>query len=333
MTEHTHHTELIDAYLSGSMSQGEQDAFLDLIETDPVLKEEFLFQESIVSGLKEYRKSELKNRLSSITVGVGLFGLLMNASYQQVMAAALTFGIIGYGAFYAVTEWALPDETSGSEITIDSPIDLTVDHPQYTQYQLTDKEQLKSIIATVMDRQVAETAIAPAVSSPAKASRIQNSFSNSEKRSRVAEDNSITKTEQVSTPSKATTPDFMLPSVDDVPREEDAMEMAAVNESAAEYQGIEENVEGRKVEVEQVRKDGKIRQYRFEQGKLYLYGDFAGEPYELLEINTKGIRKLFFYHAQEYYRLNQFQKSITKFDPITDRKLLKELEILRTKRN
>ncbi|MEL7147844.1 MAG: hypothetical protein AAFO69_15835, partial [Bacteroidota bacterium] len=322
MTEHLHHTELIDSYLSGTMSPGEQEAFHDLIETDPMLKEEFLFQQSIVAGLQEHRRAELKNRLSSISVGVGIFGLLMNASYQQVMAAALTLGIIGYGTFFALTELAPSNDQDALSSYVESSTDFSVDHPQMLGYDLSDKKDIETIVRFAKEKAQATNTIntnnqdTPAedrsVMSYRQTKNKKSNKNTASSRRKVVADNSDQQ-------QKIAVPSFILPSVDDVPREEESIDMTSPDQIAFEELGIAEDKEKSKVEVEQVRKEGKIKQYRFEQGKLYLYGDFEGEPYELLEINTKGARKLFFYHDKEYYRLNQFQKSITRFTPIADK--------------
>ena len=49
MTEHTQHTDLIDSYLSGGMTPSEETSFMDLIETDPILKEESFFFSTLIS--------------------------------------------------------------------------------------------------------------------------------------------------------------------------------------------------------------------------------------------------------------------------------------------
>lgn len=327
MTEHTQHTELIDSYLSGSMTTSEETSFMDLIETDPILKEEFLFQQSIVGGLREYRKNELKNRLSSISIGVGFFGFLMNASYYKVMAAALTLGIIGYGTYYTITAYFgendLPDELVISET---SHFDLLiVDHPKNNSNQFINPDVMKGVYLLADD-------FRPSLKSDIKVSKTIPD--KKQQKTILIKDPTIAEksneTSESSKESKIAIPEFSVPKFNEEPLEEEALSGLAIDINNLESLGISNSEEDKEIEIEQFKKNNKVLQYKFTEGKLYLYGDFRGDPYELLEINTKGQKRLYFYHHKQYFRLDRYQKSISDFIQITDKKLMKELEILRT---
>ena len=331
MTEHTHHTELIDSYLSGTMSSAEQSAFLDLIDADPVLKDEFLFQQGIVDGLHEYRKAELKNRLSSISIGIGFFGFLMNSTLYQVMASVLTVGLIGAGSYFAYNELYLEEPADVGQIVIES-IDTTADHPTLYDFEIVNGNRLAEIVSAAKEIEETIESSADQEKLPGeKAVRklVATNRKNVAKEAMIADNSGAEQSKE--SDGEGVVPQFEVPTIDDEPTEEDAINFDVSVGQRDDYETIAEK-ETNKVEVEQVSKKGKNLQYKFEQGKLYLYGDFHGEPYELLEINTNGTRSLFFYHEKKYYRLNQFQKSVTGFTAITDRKLLKELEIIRTNR-
>lgn len=332
MTEHTQHTDLIDSYLSGGMTPSEETSFMDLIETDPILKEEFLFQQSIVGGLKEYRKNELKNRLSSISVGIGFFGFLMNASYYKVMAAALTLGIIGYGTYYTISEFLFEEEVQQAEqFSIQSKelLGMEVDHPQLNFSALQIPEVVEYATALLANETVAESNEAANIE-PVKI--VQTRRKTDAKKNPSKEVVSFKEDVETVNGSNqlASVPEFTVPEINEEPVEEESLNGVSINVNNLESIGISESEEGNKVEIEQVKRNNKVRQYKFEEGKLYLYGDFSGDPYELLEINSKGQKTLYFYHHKLYYRLDRYQKSATTFEQITNKKLIRELEIIRT---
>lgn len=331
MTEHTQHTDLIDSYLSGGMTPSEESSFMDLIETDPILKEEFLFQQSIVGGLKEFRKNELKNRLSSISVGVGFFGLLMNASYYKVMAAAFTLGVIGYGTYFTISEYLFKEEPQSTQIITQSGelLELEVDHPQINSSVPTIPE-VSDYVLTLIDEidsrssEVNETQVTNILKAQKRVAARKEKINKSvETYSNV--DITFNQVDKV-----VSVPEFNVPAINEEPIEEESLNGISININSIESIGISGSEEDKKVEIEQVKKYNKVRQYKFEEGKLYLYGDFSGDPYELLEINAKGQKTLYFYHHNLYYRLDRFQKSATEFKQITDKKLVRELEIIRT---
>ncbi|MGB3464953.1 MAG: hypothetical protein WBA74_06780 [Cyclobacteriaceae bacterium] len=297
---------------------------MDLIETDPILKEEFLFQQSIVGGLREYRKNELKNRLSSISVGIGIVGILMNASSYKLMAAVLTLGFIGYGSYFAITQYTENKEIADSQfIEIADPELMNADHPRTTNIvYLSD-----ATIALIDEKLTSNTEqqANPLISTDELQSASIPVGSTTEKQAKIV--GVSTKTED-----KVVIPKFSVPDFSDEPMEEDALDGPVIDVANIDNIGISDTEEEKKIEIEQIKKSNKAIQYKFEEGKLYLYGDFNGIPYELLEINAAGKKTLYFYHNKQYYRLDRFQKSVTDFSRINDKKLVKELEIIRTSR-
>ncbi len=68
MNKEYQHSETIEAYLRNELSEAERADFEQLVRQDPLLYNEFLLQQEIVSGLQSYRKAQLKNRLNQIDV-------------------------------------------------------------------------------------------------------------------------------------------------------------------------------------------------------------------------------------------------------------------------
>lgn len=63
-----HQFDLIERYLEHKMSAADKAAFEDELLRDPLLRNEFEFQQEIINSLKSYRKAEIKSRLDNIAV-------------------------------------------------------------------------------------------------------------------------------------------------------------------------------------------------------------------------------------------------------------------------
>lgn len=70
--------------------------------------------------------------------------------------------------------------------------------------------------------------------------------------------------------------------------------------------------------------------YQFASGKLFLYGPFDRNLYEILEINSDR-HTVFLFYKEDYYLLNERQIKITPLEPITDEALVKKLKEYRSK--
>lgn len=70
--------------------------------------------------------------------------------------------------------------------------------------------------------------------------------------------------------------------------------------------------------------------YQFASGKLFLYGPFDKNLYEILEINSDA-HSVFLFYNDNYYLLDEKQIKITHLEPISDQELLKKLKAYRGK--
>ena len=69
----SNYSKLVERYLEGEMSGQEAMEFEQLMNKDPMLAGEYNLQQDIVSGIKDYRKSELKLRLDNVDVTPSVF--------------------------------------------------------------------------------------------------------------------------------------------------------------------------------------------------------------------------------------------------------------------
>jgi len=66
--------------------------------------------------------------------------------------------------------------------------------------------------------------------------------------------------------------------------------------------------------------------YQFYNNKLFLFGDFNANTYEILELNTYKGKQVYFYFNKSYYLLKANQSKTTPLQKITDKKVIAELD-------
>lgn len=120
--------------------------------------------------------------------------------------------------------------------------------------------------------------------------------------------------------SKATSPKI---DVYDPSKELDENNAEDVNESLDHSQ--ESPTPSIAVEVDAKNKKYSFH-YQFKEGKLFLYGPFEAEPYEIMEFFNAEKRTLFLYHNENYYLLKDNSTSLKPLSPIQDAELLNKLK-------
>jgi hypothetical protein len=71
--------------------------------------------------------------------------------------------------------------------------------------------------------------------------------------------------------------------------------------------------------------------YQFKNGKLFLYGPFEKNLYEILEFFSGEKRTVFLYYKNNYYLMNDENSEIKTLTPIADQKLISKLRKSRGK--
>ncbi len=83
----------------------------------------------------------------------------------------------------------------------------------------------------------------------------------------------------------------------------------------------------------QVEKDSKNKQYTFHyqfwEGKLFLFGPFDEELYEILEAHGNN-HAMFLFYKTNFYHLDASKNDITELTPIKDRSLIQKLKDFRS---
>ncbi len=125
--------------------------------------------------------------------------------------------------------------------------------------------------------------------------------------------------------AKLFSPIVTVPSAGDIEAEKDFVPEEAGNPSKIEKTNVDEN---RPISVEIIESESFNVKYRYYDGKLYLYGKFNKDPYEILEINSASERRIYLYHGEIFYQIGISDVPVD-LKEITNSKLIQELAILR----
>ena len=307
MSKYLNHSEQITSYLDGQMTPGQMQEFEKQLHTDPLLRSEFELQTDIIHGIKDFRKTQLKSRLDQVPVGAGPSTLVG----VKAAAALVISGIMGFGAYLYFTS---PEEIVPMVETI-API-------EQPELQSEAGEQLPEALPlneTATETTSVETSETKPVTTPKSNSASITGQPLAEK-SAV---NSEAITDEVEKPSALVinSPKLVDLNLDHT----DVEESIDIPTAALAQDGI---VDNHVVAVETARKDSNMFHYQYFSGKLYLYGDFRDNPYEILELNSVNGKRLYLYYHNAYYRIADDQHEITPLVQITDQDIIKKLEII-----
>jgi len=123
----------------------------------------------------------------------------------------------------------------------------------------------------------------------------------------------------------------------DVPEVAVEVENDEVHSPGMVFEGIKgiENISSlakvEKINIETVSSRRYNFHYKIENNKLFLYGKFNESPYEIIEINSSSDKKLFFYYYGDFYKLEKRTKKPTPLVKIENRKLINELDVLKSR--
>ena len=288
----------IESYLSGQMSPADASLFEAQLEVNPELQQELKFQTEVIRGISEYRKIQLKTRLDAINVSANWWTTLQYSTLGQYIGGAVVVALISGGVYWWADKWSddgLPNE--GAQV--ETPISLSENEPEFPLIAVEEDGKEKQQPPIEDEKSIAN-------------------HSGFEK----VEGDETARVEK--TPTKKFSPKVNVPAAGNVDEEKafNPDELPVPAESTADSEKT------KPVDVEVIDTKSTRIKYRYYAGKLFLYGNFATEPYEILEINSSKGRSIYLYHLKAYYEILPSDKP-TGVQEITDQKLIQELSILR----
>ncbi|HSZ24115.1 MAG TPA: hypothetical protein VK766_00250 [Cytophagaceae bacterium] len=288
--------EKIELYLRGKLNAEDKLGFEEEFKKDPLLKNEVDLQNDIIESLKNSRKIQLKNRLNNIDVGTSTTGV---SSAVKMAASFITVGIIGAGVYY---------------LTVTSS-DSKDKQKEKVKVVLNDNIKLPDLTTEVSNGEKGNTKDVPAI-------EIKK-----EENNKSVQGNQLVKTSEKATQkggsdvvAKADVPNGIIEDAEtDKINRDPSIEVPDGNIGQTSV-GKAENVD-----VNIYDKNKKDFSYQFYSNKLFLYGDFNDQPYNLFEVNSLKAKQLYLYFDGKYYELKSNQSKITRLKEVKDPSVLKHL--------
>ncbi|MEQ8715322.1 MAG: hypothetical protein RIC80_20040 [Cyclobacteriaceae bacterium] len=281
---------LIDDLVSGRISGGEAEKALQQIQSDPVLSSDFQFQKDLVNQLQAVRKAELKMRLDAVPIEPVLIGGLTATGLLKLGGTAITATLLGVSGYLL-----LSDQNEDSRQTIDlvpskvQTIDLGSTSVAQGPKEI-QKFELKGIQSLPL---TASTETQPLIAEEAAEAELM-------------------------------APEVVPPNVTELFEEE------TINSPKLDTNpDILSNPSDEATEIENIKDEKYPFHYKYYSNKLYLYGDFKGIPYDILEVHGKSGRVTYLSYQGKFYQLKNPIKGVKPLIPIGDKDLIKELEILK----
>ena len=311
--------KMIDDYLTGKLSPEESGRFMEHLEQDPALKEEFLMQKDMVHSLQNHRRAELKNRLNQIEVGTGYS--VPSALTLKFIAGTALVAVLGIGTYFALdfseAEPAkVPVELSiqepASKPATEIPATKEIETPPAAIEQEKENIPSKAEVAKAASNKPAEENESPKAIQP-KTSPKEN------KEVKPASE----------TANSAANAEVVKPEVITFFEEQDPTGGVPLVEAPEDKLKNARKFDSQNIEVSTKTDRRYPFHYMFFENQLNIYGDFSKVPYEVLEVNTETHATYFLYHNGNYYELNPNQRKITRLKELTNERLIQELEVTR----
>lgn len=292
MRTNDEYKDLIDSYLKGTLSAPET----ALLENDALqnkgLQNELHLQKAIVGSIQEGRKAELKARLNAIKVA-SVHG---SQIWKYAAAAVLLFG-----AGLATYQFSSFSDKQEVEVT---------NIPLVLKEQVEQKETLT-------------------LKSPSENAFISTNEAATKREPVIAKENkkAIQHTTEVSNAEEG------MPSLPEL-NTPDATSHEPLNKEIVNPEhglGKTSHTHSTMAGVEVVKSKRHKFHYRYFDNKLFLYGDFEAQTYEILELNTSHGQQLYLKFESKYYDLEPNRTEISKLELVKDKETLKELEEVQKK--
>ena len=282
--------DMLDEYAGNRLNPQDRAAFEKQLESDAELKNELSLQREIIEGVRTARKAELKKMLNDIPVSsIPTEGMSLGLKIGLwVVAAGLVTSSLYFYFNREDNTIAQPPVTN--EIREESTENDVVAEPDATESVQGDQ---------------------PAQEQPAQ---LQPKTAQKQ-----ADDTSAPK---ASTPEKVEEQQAVEPSTLDV--FDPSQDAENAEQVTAEEIGPKISTKSSIAVVTEVDKRYNFH-YQFRDNKLFLYGSFEKNFYEIMEFFSNNKRTMFLYYKDNYYLLNDADDKVKPLAPINDAALLKKL--------
>lgn len=290
--------ELLDQYVSNRLTAQDKAAFEKKLASDNTLKNEFKIQQSLVEKIREARVKELKTMFNSIPVSSLETGTAPIAKAALWVAVA---GAVGVGAYlFLKNDNAETQNTASQE-------QVAKENPPSAESQPESTPKQESPAVTKEEN------------TPSKTDEQRNTPSeNGDKTSAVP---------PATTDGSKSEEEPKAPAPIDVfdPTEEADGNRPNGNPETKSSESTPLHKSSIVVETDSNNKNYTFH-YQFKNGKLYLYGTFEKNLYEIMEFFSDNKRTVFLYYKDSYYLLSEENETVKPLAPISDPTLIKKLK-------
>lgn len=334
MSNQLKHTELIDAYLTDQLSPEESGRFMQLLEKDPALQEEFKLQQETLHSIREHRRMQLKARLDAIEVGTGYSA--PSATALKLLAGAALVGALSVGGWFGyqqLQENSSNDQPQTELIPAEQHLNTLESQKEESEPNSLDMESREDISSPSVEETETSTP-RPADETVSEQIAAEESYEAPSARKESKPENKDTDKVNTVEPTEINTsrPDVVKPDVLSVFDEPDAVDSVPEADVPADKLKEVHSFSTQNIEVTTKTDKDYTFHYMFHDNQLHIYGDFSKVPYEVLEVNSGRNIHYYLYHGGAYYELNPNQQKIVRLKELTNEKIIQELEITRTQK-
>ena len=283
--------DILDEYAGNRLNPQDRAAFEKQLESDAELKNELSLQREIIEGVRTARKAELKQMLNNVPLSsIPSEGMSVGLKIGLwVVAAGLVTSSLYF--YFNREDNTIAQPPVANEIKEENTENNVVAEPEATTESVQGDQ--------------------PAQEQPA-----QEEPKATEKQA----DN--TSAPKASTPETVEEKEAVEPSTLDV--FDPSQDAENAEQVTAEEIGPKISTKSTIAVVTEVDKRYNFH-YQFRDNKLFLYGSFEKNFYEIMEFFSNNKRTMFLYYKDNYYLLNDADERVKPLAPINDAALLKKL--------
>lgn len=289
--------ELLDDYLTNRLSDQDRSAFEQKLQSDPVLQNEFTLQKRLVKGIRDARVAELKSMFNNIPVSAT--GPEKTLATKIAIGTALSF-IIATAAY-----WYFNQDTRNITQPNALPQEHNIDKGYVTENPPVESDTGISAVKPFLQKDKNQTSAGTEHSKPSQAKKPAPL---SAPQGKINKNGS----------------DVKEPVLDvfDPAKEEDQNEATIKKENQT---GLPPKTSPLVVETDTENRRYTFH-YQFKDGKVFLYGPFQKNLYEIMEFFSDDKRTVFLFYKDNFYKLEERNNGVRPLTTISDPALIKKLK-------
>jgi hypothetical protein len=289
--------QLLDDYLTNQMSEQDRSAFEQKLNADPDLKHEYVLQKRLIQGIKDARVAELKSMLNNVPVPAGSPGNSLVSKVVFGTVVGLMIAAAAYWYFRADHPVASEQKAQDEQRPVQMP-----EKPQERIEIPAEKQESTATQKETIETDKNQTSAGTEHSKPSLARKPDPLAAPGEKNDTKAGDKPAI--------------DVFTPGNNDANNSDSNHSVAKPLAPASSSLVVETDRNNKSYSFH----------YQFRDGKLFLYGPFEKDLYEIMEFFTDDHRTVFLYYKDHYYMLQEADSKVNPLSPITDAALISKLK-------